>query len=165
MKLNHLREGMKESIYLETTIVSYYTSRASRDVVVAGHQQITKDFIEIAQNRYEIFISEIVLDECKNGDDDAAKFRMEFLERFKTVELNESVLVLAKTLVTENVIPKQYGEDALHISLATIHGIDYLVSWNCKHIANAHIRTRLENIIQKNGYVPPVICTPEELME
>jgi hypothetical protein len=67
-------------------------------------------------------------------------------------------------LVACNIVPVQYVEDALHISIATIHGIDFLVTWNCKHIANAHIKKKLEKIIQENGYIMPVICTPEELM-
>jgi predicted nucleic acid-binding protein len=155
---------MKESIYLETTIISYYSSRPNRDIVIAGHQQITKDFIDKSALQYDIFVSELVIEECKSGDKEAAILRLELLKTFNLLELNDAALSLAKSLVSSKIVPNQYAEDALHIALATIHGMDYLVTWNCKHIANAHIRNKLEKAIRKNGYILPVICTPEELM-
>lgn len=155
---------MKESIYLETTIISYYSSRPNRDIVIAGHQQITKDFIDKSALQYDIFVSELVIEECKSGDKEAAILRLELLKTFKLLELNDAALSLAKSLVSSKIVPNQYAEDALHIALATIHGMDYLVTWNCKHIANAHIRNKLEKAIRNHGYVLPVICTPEELM-
>ena len=155
---------MKESIYLETTIISYYSSRPNRDIVIAGHQQITKDFVDKSALRYDIFVSELVIEECKSGDKEAAILRLELLKTFNLLELNDAALSLAKSLVSSKIVPNQYAEDALHIALATIHGMDYLVTWNCKNIANAHIRNKLEKAIRKNGYILPVICTPEELM-
>jgi predicted nucleic acid-binding protein len=155
---------MKESIYLETTIISYYASRPNRDIVIAGHQQITKDFIDKSALQYDIFVSELVIEECKSGDKEAAILRLELLKTFNLLELNDAALSLAKSLISGKIVPNQYAEDALHIALATIHGMDYLVTWNCKHIANAHIRNKLEKAIRNHGYVLPVICTPEELM-
>ena len=155
---------MKESIYLETTIISYYSSRPNRDIVIAGHQQITKDFVDKSALRNDIFVSELVIEECKSGDKEAAILRLELLKTFNLLELNDAALSLAKSLVSSKIVPNQYAEDALHIALATIHGMDYLVTWNCKHIANAQIRNKLEKAIRKNGYILPVICTPEELM-
>jgi predicted nucleic acid-binding protein len=155
---------MKESIYLETTIISYYSSRPNRDIVIAGHQQITKDFIDKSALQYDIFVSELVIEECKSGDKEAAILRLELLKTFNLLELNDAALSLAKSLISGKIVPNQYAEDALHIALATIHGMDYLVTWNCKHIANAHIRNKLEKAIRNHGYVLPVICTPEELM-
>ena len=155
---------MKESIYLETTIISYYSSRPNRDIVIAGHQQITKDFIDKSALQYDIFVSELVIEECKSGDKEAAILRLELLKTFNLLELNDAALSLAKSLVSSKIVPNQYAEDALHIALATMHGMDYLVTWNCKHIANAHIRNKLEKAIRNHGYVLPVICTPEELM-
>jgi hypothetical protein len=155
---------MKEAIYLETTIISYYTARPSRDIIITSHQQITKEFIDGAIDQYDIFVSELVRDECRSGDPEAAALRLELLRDFSVLEVNEKVLSLSKSLVASNIVPMQYVEDALHISLATIHGIDFLVTWNCKHIANAHIKKKMEETIQENGYIMPVICTPEELM-
>jgi predicted nucleic acid-binding protein len=155
---------MKESIYLETTIISYYASRPNRDIVIAGHQQITKDFIDKSALQYDIFVSELVIEECKSGDKEAAILRLELLKTFNLLELNDAALSLAKSLISGKIVPNQYAEDALHIALATMHGMDYLVTWNCKHIANAHIRNKLEKAIRNHGYVLPVICTPEELM-
>ena len=155
---------MKESIYLETTIISYYSSRPNRDIVIAGHQQITKDFIDKSALQYDIFVSELVIEECKSGDKEAAILRLELLKTFNLLELNNAALSLAKSLISGKIVPNQYAEDALHIALATMHGMDYLVTWNCKHIANAHIRNKLEKAIRNHGYVLPVICTPEELM-
>jgi predicted nucleic acid-binding protein len=155
---------MKQSVYLETTIVSYYTSRPSRDLVVAGHQQITKDWIDSQSQEFDVFISELVINECSDGDISAAQQRLQCIEKYAVLTLKPEVPALARELVDSGVIPSKCPEDAIHIALATLHGIDYLLTWNCKHIANAQLRTSLEKIVSNHGYILPVICTPEELM-
>ena len=154
----------KQSVYLETSVISYYASRFSRDLVVAGHQQITRDWLDNHAKKFELFTSEIVIRECSVGDKNASNVRLLLLDNFKFLELIEEALDLAKIFVGEGAIPKKAGEDSLHIALATVHGIDYLVTWNCKHIANAQIRSKLERIANRAGYELPAICTPEELM-
>jgi hypothetical protein len=155
----------KPSVYLETSVISYYSSRFSRDLIIAGHQQLTRDWIDNHLHRFDAFVSEIVVEECSIGDPDAATARLKFLNGLGTLGLNSDVLALAKKLVEAGSVPKPFGEDALHIAIATCHGMDYLVTWNCKHIANAQIWGRLRQVINSVGYELPVICTPEELME
>jgi predicted nucleic acid-binding protein len=155
----------KPSVYLETSVISYYTSRFSRDLIVAGHQQITREWVDVHLGRFDAYASEIVVDECSKGDSTAAQARLEFLDSVEMLELTSNVLALARSFVDACVIPKPYSEDALHIATATSHGIDYLVTWNCKHIANAQIWNGLRRVSGGMGFELPIICTPEELME
>ncbi|MEW6609540.1 MAG: type II toxin-antitoxin system VapC family toxin [bacterium] len=155
---------MKPKIYLETTIVSYLTAKPSRDIIVAAHQQITQEWWETRLQDFDIFISELVISEAGAGDKAAAQRRLDALEEIPLLKLNEEVLILANQLVQGGHIPETAREDALHISLATVHGMDYILTWNCRHIANAEIRSLVTSICISQGYVSPVICTPEELM-
>jgi hypothetical protein len=155
---------MKPKIYLETTIVSYLTAKPSRDLIVAAHQQITQEWWESRLQNFDIFISELVVREAGAGDKTAAQKRLEALEDILLLELNEEVLYLANELVQGGPIPESAKEDAFHIALATVHGMDYILTWNCRHIANAEMRTGVASICISQGYEAPVICTPEELM-
>lgn len=155
---------MKVKIYLETTIASYLTARPSRDLIVAAHQQITQEWWETRQQKFDIFISELVVREAGAGDKVAARKRIEALDNIPLLGLNEEVLHLAHELVQGGPIPESAKEDALHIALATVHGMDYILTWNCRHIANAEMRTGVTSICISQGYETPVICTPEELM-
>jgi predicted nucleic acid-binding protein len=155
---------VKQSVYLETSVISYYTSRFSRDLVVAGHQQITREWLDRHAHRFHFFTSEIVIRECSGGDKGAAKARLSILDDFQIIGLRDDALHLSKVFIRERAFPKKAAVDALHIALATVHGIDYLVTWNCKHIANAQIRSKLEKMANECGYELPTICTPEELM-
>ena len=155
---------MKAKIYLETTIASYLTARPSRDLIVAAHQQITQEWWETRQQKFDIFISELVVREAKAGDKVAARKRIEALDNIPLLGLNEEVLHLAHELVQGGPIPESAKEDALHIALATVHGMDYILTWNCRHIANAEMRTGVTSICISQGYETPVICTPEEFM-
>ncbi len=155
---------MKAKIYLETTIASYLTARPSRDLIVAAHQQITQEWWETRQQMFDIFISELVVREARAGDKVAARKRIEALDNIPLLGLNEEVLHLAHELVQGGPIPESAKEDALHIALATVHGMDYILTWNCRHIANAEMRTGVTSICISQGYETPVICTPEEFM-
>jgi hypothetical protein len=131
---------------------------------VAGHQQITREWLDNFGRRFHFYTSEIVIRECSGGDPGAAKVRLSILNEFHIIGLKDDALNLSKLFIKEKAVPKKAAEDALHIALATVHGIDYLVTWNCKHIANAQIRSKLERIANEYGYELPTICTPEELM-
>lgn len=115
------------------------------------------------REHYQLYTSQLVYEEASKGDPLAAQARIKLLSNLLILELNENVLVLAQNLVQAEVIPRQFIEDAFHIAIATVHGMDYLLTWNCKHIANAVIRKRIETICYDNGYINPIICTPEEL--
>jgi predicted nucleic acid-binding protein len=154
---------MKPKIYLETTIISYLTARPSRDLILAAHQELTNEWWENRRKHFDLFVSQLVIQEAKSGDKNAAQKRVGILETIPLLELNENAVSLARVLI-EKAIPKKAVEDALHIALAAIHGMDYLLTWNCKHIANAEREHAIIEICHRNNFVPPIICTPEELM-
>ncbi len=156
---------MKQKIYLETSFISYLTARDSRDLVVAAHQQISREWWKNRKKKFNLFISQLVVDESGQGDVDAASERLEIIKDISLLKLNDSTLNLARNFLKSGIIPEKAVQDSLHISLATVHGIDYLLTWNCKHIANASIRNAIADICHQFGYKIPIICTPEELME
>lgn len=156
---------MKPSVYLETTVVSYLSGRPSRDLVVAAHQQITRDWWDSSRDRYELLASELVLREASAGDPAAAAARLAVLQGIPLLEAGEAALRLAHSLVAEGAIPSEAAEDALHIAIAVSNGVEYLLTWNCRHLANAVMRQRIEKTCEGEGYRPVVICTPEELTE
>lgn len=155
---------MKESIYVETTVVSYYTSKPSRDIIVLAHQEISRQWWPKAIKRFDVFISEVVIEEAKMGDPDAAKRRLEELKHFPHLKLNDEVEKMAQVYIEKLNIPQKALRDAAHLSIASVHNIDYLVTWNCTHLANGEIIKRLIDINNSYGIKTPIICTPEELM-
>lgn len=156
---------MKKSVYIETTVISYLTARFTRDLVVAAHQQITREWWERALPQYEAFISPVVLEEIARGDVHAAKSRIEKVKDFPLVEVTTEVQALAELYFDQIQIPEKARADAYHLALATIHGLDFLVSWNCTHIVSGRVRWILEEIHKEQGLQGPILCTPEELME
>ena len=110
-----------------------------------------------------MFISQVVVRECEAGDAQAAADRMEALRDLPFLEQTEAATALAQTLLAQVPLPDRAAVDALHIAIATVHGMDYLLTWNCTHIANAALRGAIESISRAAGYEPPAICTPEEL--
>ncbi len=126
---------MKLKVYIETSVISYLTARPSRDLVTAAHQQLTIDWWEDRSTDFDLYISQLVVREASAGDEDAAKRRLNVVEQIPLLELNEEVLTLAHSLVEDGPLPQKASEDALHIAVATVHGMDFLLTWNCKHIA------------------------------
>ena len=155
---------MKESVYLETTVVSYYTSRPSRDIIVLAHQEITRQWWPEAIRRYNVFISGIVIEEARLGNPEAAKRRLEELKDFPHLELNDEVEKMARVYVEKLDIPEKSFRDTAHLAAACVHNIDYLVTWNCTHLANGEVIKKLLRINESFGIHTPIICTPEELM-
>lgn len=155
---------MKPSVYLETTIPSYYTARASRDVVMAGHQATTRDWWDTRLSRFRAFISQIVIDEAAGGNAQAAKDRLVALKPFPLLDIRDDASDLARALIESGPLPPKAARDALHIAIAAAHGIDFLVTWNCTHIANAEMTAKIAAICHEHDLECPVICTPEELM-
>lgn len=155
---------MKQKLYLETTIPSYLTSRQSRDVVSAGHQETTREWWTTQRENFDIFVSIFVLDEITYGNPDAAQDRLRAVEKIPLLEITDSVLDLASLLIRSGVIPTKAARDAGYVAVAAVHNMDYLMTWNCAHIANAKIIRRIEQVCREAGLVCPVICTPEELM-
>lgn len=156
---------MKAKVYVETTIVSYLTAWPSRDVIVAAHQQITDEWWRTKRQSFKLFASQLVLREAQAGDEEMAQRRLKVLEEVELLEVTEEALALAEKLLTRGLLPTKAAEDAIHIAVAVVNGMDYLITWNCKHIANAKIRDKIERLCRASGYRPAIICTPEELLE
>jgi hypothetical protein len=155
---------MKPTVYLETTVVSYLAASPSRDIVVAAHQQITRDWWD-RRDRFELLISQAVLDEASRGDADAAARRMALLAEIPVLTVSDAVIEFAGQLLQRGVVPAKAHSDALHIAVAAVNRIAYLVTWNCTHIANAAVRGKIDGACRSAGLQAPIICTPEELME
>ena len=156
---------MKPRVYIETTVISYLTARPARDVVVAGHQQSTRDWWETASDRFELVVSELVRQEAGIGDRDAARARLSILASLATLDATAEAERLAETLVCTAAVSHAAVRDAVHIAIAAANGVEYLVTWNFRHIANAVARPLIESACRIAGFEPPTICTPEELME
>jgi hypothetical protein len=154
----------KPAVYLETSVVGYATSRPSRDLIVAGRQQITRDWFARRAEAYDLFVSQLVAGEASGGDEGAARERAGFLRGIARLGITDAAGELADKLVESGAVPQKAAEDALHIAVAAVHGVEYLLTWNCKHIANATMRQTIETVCREAGYEPPVICTPEELL-
>jgi predicted nucleic acid-binding protein len=155
---------MKSSIYLETSVVSYLTARPSRDLLRAAHQEVTYAWWT-GRDAYSLYISQLVLDEAAAGDSSAAAQRLEALRDLPLLEITPEATELGRQLLRAAALPSKAAGDALHIALSAVHGINYLLTWNCTHIANATMRPRIEAICRATGFEPPIICTPLELVE
>ena len=155
---------MKPKVYVETSVISYLTSRPSRDIVIVGHQQITQEWWSNYRELFNLVASQLVIQEASAGDPIASQQRLKILEQIELLATTESALTLAQAFLEFKIMPQKAAEDALHIAIAVTNGIDYLLTWNCKHIANAIIRREVERICRSLGYEPVTICTPEELM-
>ena len=156
---------MKSKLYMETTVISYLTAWPSRDLIRAAHQQITREWWEGRHDDFDLFVSQIVLEEAEAGDAHAAGERMGILDQLPLLDISEEVAVLARKFVKSGPIPEKAAVDAVHIAVSAVHGMDYLLTWNCAHIANATMRVQIDSISRSEGYEPPVICTPEQLLE
>ena len=156
---------MKPTVYIETTVIGYLTSWPRTDVTVAGHQNTTREWWRTAPDRFQLIASQLVVQECAAGDQQAALDRMDALKNVMLVPTTTEAELLAEALIAGHAVPESHPEDALHIALAAAHGIQYLVTWNFRHIANAAVRLAIEQVCRGSGFEPPVICTPEELME
>jgi hypothetical protein len=155
---------VRSKLYLETTIFSYLAARPSRDLIVAAHQQLTHDWWLGHREEYELYASELVQQEAAAGDPSAAARRLEFLASSKLLATSDETLTLAEELIRRKAVPRKAAEDAGHIAIATINGMDYILTWNCKHIANARLQKDIRAVCADRGFEMPVICTPEELL-
>ena len=154
---------MKPSVYIETSIVSYLTARPSHDVVSVATQRLTCDWWDTKRDLFDLFVSPLVLAEAEQGDVEAAARRLKALEFISSLEITVEADALASELLTQAALPSKAQDDALHIALAAVHGITYLLTWNCRHINNAEKKPIIRDICFKAGYQCPEICSPCEL--
>lgn len=155
---------MSETVYIETSLVSYLTARPSNNLILMANLEITRRWWEDRCGQFTLYISQVVLDEAAQGDPEMALKRLEVLQNLSVLELTEAVQNLGLQFLKRGSLPSKASDDAIHIAAATIHRLDYLLTWNCKHIANAQIQRKLAEICLDFGYRLPTICTPYELM-
>jgi hypothetical protein len=155
---------MKPKLYLETTIPSYLLSRPNRDLIIAGHQQITREWWDARRTAFDMYVSQFVIDEVSAGDTQAAGERIKLIRGLPRLGITHKVNALANGLLAIGVIPKRAAIDAAHIAIAAAHAMDFLMTWNCTHLANATIAKSVASVCGQHGCECPVICTPEELM-
>ena len=151
-------------MYVETTIVSYLAARPSRNLIVRAHQELTRRWWR-QRAAFEVFASPLVVEEAGRGDVAARIRRQRFLRDLPLLEITDDTRAVGRQLLASGPLPAQAEGDALHIGVAAVHGMEYLVTWNCRHIANAWMRSQIEEVIRELGHEPPVLCTPEELLE
>lgn len=155
----------KPSVYVETTVIGYLTARQQSDAIVAGHQLATRAWWRSARDRFELVASQLVIDECALGDQAAAAERLQAIGDLKLVGATNEVGRVTSALLDHGAIPITEPKDAAHIAFAASHGVQYLVTWNFRHIANPSTRRKIEEVIINSGFIPPIICSPEELLE
>ena len=152
-------------IYIESTIPSYVVARPARDLLQAARQQLTRDWWDFQRGKHELFTSQVVLDEVAFGERAMAQIRLDLLDGVPILQVTNEVKTLARKVLESGLLPGTADRDAVHIALASAYEMDILLSWNCRHIANAAIQARLRKLAEAAGFTLPVICTPEELME
>ena len=156
---------MKPSVYIETTIPSYLVARPSRDIVLAGHQQATRDFWSHRRHEFDLFISTYVLEESRGGELEMAERRLQSLQGIPLLQETPESGELALRLVARLGLPQRAEADAYHIAIAAVNDMDFLLTWNCKHLHNPHLERRIVAACRELGYPCPVICTPSELLK
>jgi len=155
---------LKQKVYIETSVISYLTAWRNPDLIMAANQEITKEWWE-SRNKYDLYLSAFVIQEASAGDIEAAKLRISALAGIPEIDITVEVEKFALQLVEKIPLSQKARIDAMHIAVATVGGMDYLLTWNCKHIANAILRPKVEAVSRELGYEPPIICTPQELWE
>ena len=156
---------MKPTVYIETTIIGYLAMRVSGVLRIAANQQTTREWWDNHRQRFDLLISRFVVDECSVGDPVAARERLAYVQGVPLLDIPDEVNAVADALLSGVPLPEKAAIDALHISVAAVNGVEYLLTWNCKHIANPSMRPHIERICRDGGFEPPVICTPQELLE
>lgn len=153
------------TVYIETSIISYLTARPSRDVVTLARQELTRAWWVTDRHRFDLYTADVVIGEASEGHDEAVRKRLATLNEIPALETTAEAEDLADYLLRKGPLPNKAAVDALHIAVATIHEIDYLLTWNLTHIANAALRKPIEALCRLKDYEAPIMCTPEELME
>lgn len=155
---------MSETVYIETSVLGYLTARPSRNIIVAANIEITREWWNTRRSEFQLYSSQAVIKEIAQGDTEIASQRLEILSNLSLLDLNQSALDLAEQFLERSNLPAKADVDAVHIAIATVNGMDYLLTWNCKHIANAQIQRKLAEISIDFGYELPILCTPYELL-
>jgi len=152
-------------VYVETSVISYLTARPSRDLIVAARQEATREWWECRSVKFAAFSSQLVLREAAAGDPEAAMKRLAICQPLAMLPIDANCEALAEQLVSTGAVPPTEQEDALHVALATLSRVDFIATWNFAHLVGPVAKFRLQLAIQQLGYPPPILATPEELLE
>ena len=151
------------TVYIETSIIGYMTARSSDAVIFQARQQLTQQWWTDQRDKYELVTSQLVIDEAGAGDPTAAKERLVLLNDVPLLDIQHpDVQTLAEKLITNHLLPEKAAADARHVAVSTVFGIEYLLTWNCRHIANAETLPRIYKMLRESGFEPPLVVTPEE---
>jgi hypothetical protein len=154
----------KKTVYIETSVVSYLTARPSANLLAAANQKMTTDWWEDRRARFNLSISKLVLEEAGKGHPEAAARRLAALDGIAVLEITDNAVKLSKVLLSQGALPAKALDDSIHVAVAAVHGIDFLLTWNCRHIDNAEMKPIIREICERSGHRCPEICTPQELM-
>lgn len=155
---------MKAATYLDSNVISYLTARPSRDIVTLAHQQVTREWWDRHRHAFDLHISELVVFEIGRGDATAAQSRLEFVQNLPVLRIDREARALADRIFRATTLPDKAAADALHVALAAVNGMDFLLTWNCTHIANGVVLKIVNAVCRDLGYEPPIVLTPEELL-
>jgi predicted nucleic acid-binding protein len=155
---------MKPKVYLETTVISCLTAWRSPQLLMAANQEVTRTWWDEHRHKYDLYISAAVRDEASRGDEDAVRRRLEVVDTVEQLSISSESAEFVAQILSQGLLPRNAAVDALHIAVAALHGMDYLLTWNCRHIANATLRLPINQLIEARGLTAPVICTPLELI-
>lgn len=155
---------MKHKVYLETSVISYYTARPSNDIITLGRQRITEQWWQYALDTFDVHVSPIVFEEAELGDSTASSKRLKVMGHFKVLAIDDIVRQVWSVYMEKLGLPERAIRDAGHLAVASVHDIDYLVTWNCAHIANGDTIRKLSLLNNQLGLPMPIIVTPDELM-
>jgi hypothetical protein len=156
--------AQKQQIYIETSVISYLVSKTSSNIILAAYQQITRQWWDSQLHYYHPFTSDFVLEEISKGDPKLSKERLNTIQKFGKLPVTDDVIELGERYLKQVSIPRKASLDAFHLAISVIHGMDFVLSWNFRHMANAFVRRKLEFINSEIGIQTPTICTPEELI-
>lgn len=152
-------------VYLESSVISYLAARPSRDIVATAHQQLTREWWERRRTHFDLYVSIEVLNEIRRGDPAAAQLRLGFVQSLPVLEADDRARALAAEILRSAALPHKAAADAAHIAIAVVNGMDFLLTWNCTHIANGIVQRAISRLSRDMGFEPPTIVTPEALME
>ena len=155
----------KPKVYIETTVVSYLAARLSRNATIAARQQATREFWHEHAARFELVISPTVISEIRRGDAEVVQHRLNLISDITRLPMSDAISKLTQNLLDTGAVPRNAETDAMHIAIAAVQNIEYLATWNYKHIINVHQRRHVEEVCRNKGFRPAIICTPAELIE
>lgn len=155
----------RPKVYLESSVISYLAARPSRDILATAHQQVTREWWERSRSRFDVFVSGEVLNEIRRGDPAASQLRLKYVQDLPVLEADDQARLLAAEILRTSALPQKAAADAAHIAIAIVNGMDFLLTWNCTHIANGFVQRAISRLSREMGFEPPTIVTPEELTE